>query len=74
MPQIIFLKLSFRQQLKRVVATEIEKFEKCGGPVRINASLEDSDVIKKILKHLGLDRPLGLCLRACAVSPHNWQG
>ncbi len=33
-----------------------EKCEKCGGPVRIIASIEDSDVIQKILKHLGLDR------------------
>jgi hypothetical protein len=35
----------------------IEKCEKCGGPVRIIASIEDPDVIEKILKHLGLDQP-----------------
>ena len=33
------------------------KCEKCGGPVRIIASIEDPDVIQKILKHLGLDQP-----------------
>ncbi len=35
----------------------IEKCDKCGGPVRIIASIEDPDVIQKILKHLGLDQP-----------------
>lgn len=35
---------------------EIEKCEKCGGPVRITASIEDPDVIQKILNHLGLDQ------------------
>ncbi|HIM04058.1 MAG TPA: hypothetical protein EYG53_02400 [Gammaproteobacteria bacterium] len=33
---------------------DIAKCEKCGGPVRIIASIEDPDVIEKILKHLGL--------------------
>jgi hypothetical protein len=50
------------QRLKRVFAIDIEKCEKCGGPVRIivdasNRSIEDPDVIQKILKHLGLDQP-----------------
>jgi len=34
---------------------EIEKCEKCGGNVKIIASIEDPEVIEKILKHLGLD-------------------
>ena len=34
---------------------EIEKCEKCGGKVKIIASIEDPDVVEKILKHLGLD-------------------
>ena len=42
------------QRLKRVFSIDIEKCEKCGGPVRIIASIEDPDVIQKILKHLGL--------------------
>ena len=33
---------------------DIEKCEKCGGPVRIIASIEDPDIILKILTHLGL--------------------
>ena len=36
-------------------AIEIEKFEKCGGRVKIIASIEGPEVIEKILKHLGLD-------------------
>ena len=43
------------QRLKRVFAIEIEKCEKCGGKEKIIASIEDPDVIEKILKHLGLD-------------------
>jgi hypothetical protein len=43
-----------------VFAVEIEKCEMCGGKVKIivdtsNRTIEDSDVIEKILKHLGLD-------------------
>ena len=49
--------MTWAQRLKRVFAIEIEKCEKCGGPVRIIASIEDPDVIQKILKHLGLDQP-----------------
>ena len=37
-------------------AIDIEKCEKCGEPVRIIASIEDPDVIQKILKHLWLDQ------------------
>jgi hypothetical protein len=52
--------MTWAQRLKRVFAIEIEKCEKCGGPVRIIASIEDPeedpDVIQKILKHLGLDQ------------------
>jgi len=43
------------QRLKRVFGIEIEKCEKCGGRVKIIACIEDTDVIEKILKHLGLD-------------------
>ena len=42
------------QRLKRVFSIDIEKCEKCGGRVRIIASIEDPVVIDKILKHLGL--------------------
>ena len=49
--------MTWEQRLKRVFAIEIEKCEKCGGSVRIIASIEDPDVIQKILKHLGLNQP-----------------
>ena len=54
--------MTWAQRLKRVFSIDIEKCEKCGGPVRIivdasNRSIEDPDVIQKILKHLGLDQP-----------------
>lgn len=48
--------LGWVQRLKRVFAIEIEKCGKCGGKVRVIASIEDPLVIGKILKHLGLDQ------------------
>jgi hypothetical protein len=47
--------MTWAQRLKRVFAIDIEKCDKCGGPVRIIASIEDPEVIEKILVHLGLD-------------------
>jgi len=47
--------MTWAQRLKRVFAIEIEKCEKCGGNVKIIASIEDPEVVEKILKHLGLD-------------------
>jgi len=47
--------MTWAQRLKRVFAIEIEKCEKCGGNVKIIASIEDPEVIEKILKHLRLD-------------------
>ena len=41
--------------MKRVFGIEIEKSKKCGGQVKIIASIEAPEVIEKILKHLGLD-------------------
>jgi len=48
--------MTWAQRFKRVFAIEIEKCEKCGGPVRIIAPIENPDVIQRILKHLGLDQ------------------
>ena len=44
--------MTWAQRLKRVFAIEIEKR---GGKVKIIASIENPDVIEKILKHLSLD-------------------
>ena len=52
--------MSWAQRLKRVFAIENEKCDKCGGNVKVIASIEGPEVIEKILKHLGLDRTAGL--------------
>jgi hypothetical protein len=56
--------MTWAQRLKRVFAIDIEKCEKCGGPVRIIASIEDPDVIQRILKHLGLHQPVDPLIRS----------
>ena len=48
---------------------EIEKCEKCGGKVKVIASIEDPVVIKKILKHLGFDQADGLHNRSPPACP-----
>ena len=54
--------LTWAQRLKRVFAIDIEKCDKCGGKVKVIATIEDPEVIEKILKHLGLDQ---------AAEPHS---
>lgn len=44
--------MTWMQRLKRVFDIDIEICEKCQGPVRIIACVEDPAVIEKILKHL----------------------
>jgi hypothetical protein len=52
--------MSWAQRLKRVFAIDIEHCERCGGRVRIIASIEDPPVIQRILNHLELhERPAG---------------
>ena len=45
---------TWAQRLKRVFSIDIEKCEKCGSKMKVISSIEDPDVIDKILKHLGL--------------------
>lgn len=45
--------LSWAQRLKRVFRIDIESCERCGGKVRIIASLSNPAAIGKILAHLG---------------------
>ena len=45
--------LTWAQRLKRVFAIDIEVCRRCGGRLRVIASLEDSAVIERILEHLG---------------------
>jgi len=47
--------MSWAQRLKRVFGIEIESCERCGGAVKIIASIENPQVIGRILQHLGLD-------------------
>jgi hypothetical protein len=44
--------MTWMQRLKRVFNINIETCEKCKGPVKIIACVEDPAVIEKILKHL----------------------
>ncbi len=44
--------MTWMQRLKRVFNIDIEICEKCKGPVRIIACVEDPVAIEKILKHL----------------------
>jgi siroheme synthase (precorrin-2 oxidase/ferrochelatase) len=44
--------MTWMQRLKRVFNIDIEICEKCKGPVKIIACVEDPAVIGKILKHL----------------------
>ncbi|MGK0335964.1 MAG: hypothetical protein ACJAYE_003648 [Candidatus Azotimanducaceae bacterium] len=37
------------------IRIEIKKCDQCGGNLKVIASIEEPGVIKKILKHLGLD-------------------
>ncbi len=52
--------MTWAKRLKRVFNIDIETCRKCGGEVKIIASIEDPTVIKKILAHLnGLTHPAG---------------
>ena len=44
--------ITWAQRLKRVFDIDIETCEKCKGPVRIIACVEDPAVIRQILEHL----------------------
>jgi len=44
--------MMWAKRLKRVFNIDVETCDKCGGDVRIIASIEDPAVIQKILAHL----------------------
>jgi hypothetical protein len=48
--------MSWAQRLKRVFRIDIESCERCGGKVRIIASIDDPAVVERILAHLGQTR------------------
>jgi hypothetical protein len=45
--------MSWAQRLKRVFAIDIERCRRCGGKLRVIASIEDPALIERILRHLG---------------------
>jgi hypothetical protein len=47
--------LTWAQRLKRVFAIDIETCRRCGGRLRVIASIEDPEIIQRILEHLGRD-------------------
>ena len=51
--------MTWAQRLKRVFNIDIETCSKCGGDVRIIASIEDTSVINQILAHL--DQRVAAC-------------
>jgi hypothetical protein len=50
--------MSWAQRLKRVFGIEIESCARCGGRLKMIASIEDPAVIARILAHL--DRTVGI--------------
>jgi len=44
--------MSWAQRLKRVFAIDIENCRRCGGKLRVIASIEDPALIERILAHL----------------------
>ena len=49
--------MSWARRLKRVFGIEIEGCVRCGGQLRIIASIEEPEVIAKILAHLERTAP-----------------
>jgi hypothetical protein len=49
--------MSWAQRLKRVFGIEIDTCQRCGGTLRIVASIEQPEVIAKILSHLERTAP-----------------
>ena len=49
--------MGWAQRLKRVFGIEIDTCQRCGGTLRIIASIEQPEVIAKILAHLERTAP-----------------
>jgi len=49
------ISVNLPQRLRRVFAIDIETCRKCGGRLRVIASIEAPAVIERILEHLGRD-------------------
>ena len=51
-PEERHLSMNWMQRLKRVFGIDIETCERCGGKVKVMASIEAPAVLAHILKHL----------------------
>ena len=49
--------INWAKRLKRVFGIEIDTCQRCGGPLRIIASIEQPEVIAEILSHLERTAP-----------------
>jgi pyruvate/2-oxoglutarate dehydrogenase complex dihydrolipoamide acyltransferase (E2) component len=49
--------MNWARRLKRVFGIEIDKCARCGGTLRIIASIEEPEVVAKILAHLERTAP-----------------
>ncbi len=58
--------LGWEARLKRVFGIDIQRCEQCGGAAKIIASIEDPELIERILAHVDSDR-LGQIPRAAAA-------
>jgi hypothetical protein len=67
--------MSRAQRLKRLFGIEFNRRERCGGAVKIIASIEDPGVIGRILEHLQRSEvaspPLPLARGRPRLSPQN---
>ena len=55
--------ITWAQRLKRVFNVDVETCRACGGTAKVIACIEDPVIIKKILKHLQEQSPLGSGIR-----------
>jgi hypothetical protein len=65
--------LTWSQRLQRVFATDIEVCRRCGGRLRVIASIEDPEVIERILGHLGRDGGASDPAHARQAKRRRWQ-
>ena len=47
--------MTWARRLKRVFGIDIEVCSECGGKLKVISSIEEPEVIEKILTHLGLE-------------------
>ena len=64
--------MGWARLLKRVFNIDVETCGTCGGKMKIIAAVEDPQVIKKILDHLGLPSTPPLATPARGPPPSEW--